>query len=191
MTARPTTPMLAVAAVVVTSHQATSVERVSLSRPLVVMGVSGTGKTTIGEMLAAALEVPFVEGDDLHPAANTQKMADGIPLTDADREPWLDLVAAQLDRPVVATCSALKRAYRERLRAVAPDLVLVFLHGDPALLAQRMAGRTGHFMPTSLLQSQLDTLEAPGSDEAAIAVDVALTPDEIVARVLAELQETP
>ncbi|MCP1121799.1 gluconokinase, partial [Robbsia andropogonis] len=81
----------------------------------------------------------------LHPAANKQKMADGIPLTDVDRAPWLDLVAARLTEPVVATCSALKRGYRDRLREVAPDLVLVFLHGDPALLAERMAGRTGHF----------------------------------------------
>lgn len=161
----------------------------SLSRPVVVMGVSGTGKTTIGRMLAAELDLPFVEGDDLHPLANTEKMAAGIPLTDADREPWLDLVAAELARPVVATCSALKRSYRDRLRVVAPDLVLVHLHGAPELLAQRMAGRSGHFMPTSLLRSQLDTLEPPAADEHPIVVDVAPAPDVIVARVLAALRD--
>lgn len=161
----------------------------TLSRPVVVMGVSGTGKSTVGEALAAALGVPFVEGDDLHPAANREKMAAGIPLTDADREPWLDRVAAELTRPVVAACSALKRAYRDRLRAVAPDLALVFLHGDPRLLAERMSGRTGHFMPTSLLASQLATLEEPAADEHPLSVDVALTPEQIVARVLAELGE--
>jgi gluconokinase len=161
----------------------------SLSRVIVVMGVSGTGKSTIGRALAEALGLPFVEGDDLHPEANVAKMAAGIPLTDADRAPWLDLVAAELDRPVVITCSALKRAYRDRLRLAAPDLVLVYLHGAPELLASRMAQRDGHFMPTALLESQLATLEEPAADEDVIGVDVALRPDEIVELVTDRLRQ--
>ena len=186
--------MLAVADVVavVTRIQATSVERVTPSRPVVVMGVSGTGKSTVGAALAEALGLPFVEGDDLHPSANRTKMAAGIPLTDADRAPWLDAIAAELHTPVVVACSALKRAYRDRLREAAPDLALVYLHGTPELLAARMEGREGHFMPTSLLRSQLDTLEAPDGDENPIGVDVALRPDEIVDLVTHRLEkETP
>ena len=152
----------------------------SLRRVIVVMGVSGTGKSTIGRALAETLGLPFVEGDDLHPESNVAKMAAGIPLTDVDRGPWLDLIAAELDRPVVVTCSALKRSYRDRLRLAAPDLVLVYLHGSPELLASRMSQRDGHFMPTALLESQLATLEEPGADEDAIGVDVMLRPDEIV-----------
>jgi len=154
--------------------------RMSFRRPLVVMGVSGTGKSTIGRALAETLGLPFVEGDDLHPEANVAKMAAGIPLTDADRAPWLDRIAARLDRPVVVTCSALKRGYRDRLRRAAPDLVLVYLQGAPELLAARMAQRDGHFMPPLLLESQLATLEEPSADEDAIPVDAALRPDEIV-----------
>lgn len=160
----------------------------SFPRAVVVMGVSGTGKSTIGLALAETLGLPFVEGDDLHPEANIAKMAVGIPLTDADRAPWLDRVAAELHRPVVVTCSALKRAYRDRLRAAAADLVFVYLHGAPELLAVRMAHRAGHFMPASLLESQLATLEEPTSDENAIPVDVALPPDEIVALVADRLR---
>jgi gluconokinase len=152
----------------------------SLRRVIVVMGVSGTGKSTIGRALAETLDLPFVEGDDLHPESNVAKMAAGIPLTDADRAPWLDLIAAELDRPVVVACSALKRSYRDRLRAAAPDLVLVYLHGAPELLASRMGQRDGHFMPTVLLESQLATLEEPAADEVAIPADVKLRPDEIV-----------
>lgn len=161
----------------------------SFSRAVVVMGASGTGKTTVGRALAEALGIPFVEGDDLHPAANHAKMASGVPLTDADREPWLDRVAAELDRPVVVACSALKRAYRDRLRQAAPDLALVFLHGEATLLAGRMEGRVGHFMPSSLLQSQLATLEEPTPDEDAIPADVALRPDEIVELVVGRLRK--
>lgn len=151
------------------------------------MGVSGTGKSTVGRALAETLGLPFVEGDDLHPPANVAKMAAGIPLTDADRAPWLDRIAAELDRPVVITCSALKRSYRDRLRVAAPDLVLVSLHGSPELLASRMAQRDGHFMPPSLLESQLATLEEPSADEDAIPVDVELRPDEIVELVVDRL----
>lgn len=160
----------------------------SFRRVIVVMGVSGTGKSTIGRALAEALGLPFLEGDDLHPEGNVAKMARGIPLTDADRAPWLDRIAAELDEPVVVACSALKRAYRDRLRLAAPDLVLVYLHGDRQLLASRMSQRDGHFMPTTLLDSQLATLEEPGADEETIPVDVALRPDEIVELVIDRLR---
>jgi len=153
------------------------------------MGVSGTGKSTIGVALADALGLPFVEGDDLHPAANVAKMAAGVPLTDADRAPWLDRVAGALARPVVVTCSALKRRYRDRLRDAAPDVAFVYLHGTAELLAARMEGRDGHFMPTALLASQLATLEVPAPDEDAIPVDVALRPDEIVELVVGRLKK--
>lgn len=152
----------------------------SFSRPVVVMGVSGTGKSTVGRALADELGLPFVEGDDLHPAANVAKMSAGVPLTDEDRAPWLDVIATHLADPVVVACSALKRAYRDRLRRVAPDLALVYLHGSRELLATRMAGRDGHFMPTTLLDSQLATLEEPTPEEDAIPADVVLRPDEIV-----------
>ena len=162
---------------------------VSFPRSVVVMGVSGTGKSTIGTGLAQRLGLPFVEGDALHPAANVAKMSAGIPLTDDDRAPWLDAIAAELERPVVVACSALKRAYRDRLRLAAPDLVLVYLHGTPELLAARLEGREGHFMPTSLLRSQLDTLEEPQADEDVIGADIALRPDEIVDLVAGRLTE--
>lgn len=136
---------------------------------IVVMGVSGCGKTTVGLALAERLGARFVEGDQLHPPQNVERMASGIPLTDTDRWPWLDAVGAALagDAPVVASCSALKRSYRDRLRAQA-GAPLCFLHlaGDRAALAQRMAERPGHYMPVSLLDSQLATLEPPSSDEA-------------------------
>jgi len=150
--------------------------------PVVVMGVSGSGKSTVGASLADALGVPFVDGDALHPAANVAKMAAGIPLDDADRAPWLDAVGAVLAAgPVVVACSALKRTYRDRLRAAAPELRLVFLDGSPALLASRMAARPGHFMPASLLDSQLAALERPAPDEHAITADIATPVAEIVA----------
>jgi len=156
------------------------------SRPVVVMGVSGSGKTTVGAALADALGLRFVDGDALHPAANVAKMAAGIPLDDADRAPWLDAIGAVLaGGPVVVACSALKRAYRDRLRAAAPALQLVFLDGSPALLASRMTARPGHFMPTSLLDSQLATLERPTPDEHALTADIA----EPAAGIVTELVE--
>jgi gluconokinase len=151
------------------------------SRPVVVMGVSGSGKTTVGAALADALGLRFVDGDALHPAANVAKMAAGIPLDDDDRAPWLEAIGAVLAAgPVVVACSALKRAYRDRLRAAAPSLQLVFLDGSPELLASRMAARPGHFMPTTLLASQLATLERPGPDESAMTADIAAPSAEIV-----------
>jgi gluconokinase len=147
---------------------------------VVVMGVSGSGKSTDGQALAARLGIPFTDGDDLHPAANLRKMTDGIPLTDADRWPWLDAVGAVLAEGAhVVACSALRRAYRDRLRAAA-RFDLVYLHGTRELLAERLGHRTGHFMPATLLDSQLATLEAPGPDEHPIALDVARPVDELV-----------
>jgi len=144
------------------------------------MGVSGSGKTTVGAALAVALGLGFVDADDLHPAANIDKMTAGIPLTDADRWPWLDAVGAVLARAdTVVACSALRRAYRDRLRAAAPDFALVYLHADRELLARRMH-RPGHFMPTSLLDSQLATLEPPTLDERPLSFDVAEPVEDIV-----------
>jgi gluconokinase len=152
------------------------------SRPVVVMGVSGSGKTTVGAALADALGLPFVDGDSLHPAANVAKMAAGIPLDDADRAPWLEAIGRVLAAgPVVVACSALKRVYRDRLRAAAPALQLVFLDGSPAVLASRMAARPGHFMPTTLLDSQLATLERPEPNEHALTADIVEPVGEIVA----------
>jgi gluconokinase len=160
------------------------------SRPVVVMGVSGSGKTTVGAALAHALGLRFVDGDALHPAANVAKMAAGIPLDDADRAPWLDAIGAVLAAgPVVVACSALKRIYRDRLRAAAPSLQLVFLDGSPELLASRMSHRPGHFMPTSLLDSQLATLEPPTPDEHPLTVDVAVPVGAIVASLLERMTD--
>jgi gluconokinase len=162
---------------------------------VVVMGVCGCGKSTVAEALAARLGARFVEGDELHSEANVAKMGAGIPLTDADREGWLQSIANRLGDPadagrgVVAACSALKRRYRDRLRTGAPDLVLVHLHGDPALLARRMAGRRGHYMPASLLQSQLDALEPPQADETAIVLDIERTPEALVDAALDAIRE--
>ncbi|MEH3106462.1 MAG: gluconokinase [Sphingomonas fennica] len=141
---------------------------------LVVMGVSGSGKSTLGAALATSLDVPFIEGDDLHPPANLRRMAAGIPLTDDDRAPFLDAVAAALAAEpggAVAACSALKRAYRDRIRRVVPEARFILVHLDGIALAARPASREGHFMPASLLDSQLATLEPPQADEAALTVD--------------------
>ncbi|MEO7152304.1 MAG: gluconokinase [Burkholderiaceae bacterium] len=151
---------------------------------VVVMGVSGCGKSALGERLARALGLPFVEGDTLHPPRNIERMARGIALTDADRAGWLDAVAAVLASAdgVVVACSALKRRYRDRLRAAAPDLHFVHLHGAREVLEQRMAARTGHYMPASLLQSQLDALEPPGADESATSLDLAQPLEALLAQ---------
>jgi len=163
---------------------------------IVVMGVSGSGKSTIGQALAGELGVPFVEGDELHPPRNVALMAAGTPLTDDDRSDWLQSLADTLAQAaaqgqgVVISCSALKRSYRERLRAGAPDLRWIYLHGSPALLAERLHARADHYMPPSLLQSQLDTLEPPAADEGAIEIDIALPPPAIVAAVRRRLEAT-
>jgi ribose 5-phosphate isomerase A len=157
---------------------------------LVVMGVSGVGKSTVGAELAMRLGWTFEEGDTLHPEANVAKMHAGIPLTDADREPWLEAVAAWIDRrralkePGIITCSALKRAYRRRIIGDRPEARLVYLRGSHELIAARLAGRHGHFMPADLLQSQLDTLEQPTPDEDALTVDAGPPPSEIAEQII-------
>ena len=145
---------------------------------LVIMGVSGTGKSTVAQELAARLGWPFEEGDALHPEANVAKMHAGIPLTDADRQPWLERVAAWIDdqrakkQPGIITCSALKRSYRQIVIGDRPEVRLVYLRGGRDLIAEHLAGRRGHFMPASLLQSQFDTLEEPNPGEDPLTVDV-------------------
>jgi len=157
--------------------------------PLAVMGVSGSGKTTVGELLAARLGMPFTDGDDLHPPANRAKMAAGIPLDDDDRAPWLDAVGARLaaDPAPVVACSALRRAYRDRIRSLAPATVFVHLAGDPSLIGDRIARRHHEYMPASLLASQLALLEPLQADEAGITVDIGPSPAEIVDAIVARL----
>jgi gluconokinase len=165
-------------------------------RPVVVMGVSGSGKSTVGAALALRLNATFLEGDEFHPPANVARMAAGIALTDDDRQGWLQTLSARLGtaqrehRAVVLSCSALKRSYRDTLRQQASDLALVYLAGTPELLAQRMAGRSGHYMPPSLLASQLATLEPPQADEHALTLDIAREPLSLVQDALAWLERS-
>ncbi|MER6914658.1 gluconokinase [Streptomyces sp. NPDC000594] len=158
---------------------------------VVVMGVAGTGKTTVGPLLAEALGVPYAEGDDFHPPANIAKMSSGTPLDDDDRWPWLDAIGewahGRAGLGGVVSSSALKRSYRDRLRAAAPHAVFLHLTGDRVLIERRMSERTGHFMPTALLDSQFATLQPLGQDEAGFAVDVSGTPEEIAARAVTAL----
>jgi carbohydrate kinase (thermoresistant glucokinase family) len=154
------------------------------------MGVSGSGKTVIGAAFARALGVDFVEGDEFHSAENVRRMASGIALTDDDRAEWLRSLAARLREGkeagtgLVMTCSALKRSYRDILRAEAGALRFVFLKGERPLIAERLGGRRGHFMPPSLLESQLATLEEP-TDEDAWVCDISQPPQDIVAALVA------
>lgn len=158
---------------------------------VVLMGVSGCGKSSIGTALSDLLQVPYLDGDDLHPPANLDKMRRGQPLDDEDRWPWLDRVAEALQRraPVLVGCSALRRIYRDRLRAGAGGpLRFVHLVGSRALIAGRMTTREGHFMPAALLDSQFATLEPPADDENAITVDVDKSPDRIAGQIATALQ---
>ena len=166
-------------------------ERLNKPHAIIVMGVSGCGKSSVGERLAGALHLPFVEGDALHPAANVEKMSKGIPLTDEDRMPWLDLIGermmASLEKGegIVVSCSALKCIYRDRLRTAAGgNLFFVYLKGSRALLTKRMGERKGHFMPVSLLESQLATLETPRGEQGAVTVDIDDTIEGISATAL-------
>jgi len=141
---------------------------------MVVMGVSGCGKSSVGEEIARLTAAHFVDGDDLHPAANKAKMGAGIPLDDEDRWPWLDKVGATLAAPegAIVACSALKKVYRDRIRAVAPDTIFVHLDGSRDLLWERMSARQNHFMPVSLLDSQLAILEPLGVDEKGVTLSI-------------------
>ncbi len=147
----------------------------SLPQKMIVMGVSGCGKTTVGEALAVRLGAGFTDGDDLHPAANIARMSRGEALTDADRWPWLTRVGEALrgDGMRIVGCSALKRSYRDHIRRVAGGPVMfIHLAGPKAVIAERMRARRGHFMPPALLDSQFATLEPPGPDEGAVTVDI-------------------
>ncbi|PYH00535.1 gluconate kinase [Arthrobacter stackebrandtii] len=152
------------------------------------MGVSGCGKSTIGALVAHELGLPFTDGDSLHPMANIAKMAAGTPLNDDDREPWLEIVGKELAgsaNGLVVACSALKRSYRDMIRVQAPDVVFLHLAGTREVLGSRLEGRSGHFMPTALLDSQLATLEALDADERCVVIDIsapvpALVSDAVV-----------
>jgi carbohydrate kinase (thermoresistant glucokinase family) len=161
---------------------------------VVVMGVAGSGKTTVGRALAERLAWAYAEGDEFHPQANVVKMRSGVPLTDADREPWLDAIALWLEerlarrQPGVVACSALKRSYRDRLRRAAPDLRVVYLDAPRDVLSARIERRVGHFFPGTLLDSQLAALERPDPSEHAIAVDVSEPLDRVVSRIVEDLE---
>jgi gluconokinase len=160
---------------------------------LVVMGVSGSGKTTVAAMLAGRLGWPFEDADDLHPASNVEKMHAGVPLTDEDRWPWLRAVAAWIDDQRAAggngvvACSALRKAYRDVIVAGRSDVRLVYLRGEKPLVLRRQAARQGHFMPSSLVDSQFAALEEPGGDEAPIVVSIDKRPGAIVDAVVEAL----
>lgn len=162
---------------------------------IVVMGVAGSGKSTVGTRLAERLGATFIEGDRFHLPASIDKMAAGIPLTDEDRWPWLEVVGREIarlasgERPVVCACSALKRAYRDRLRESAGiPLAFVYLDGSRELIAGRMAARSGHFFAPLLLDSQFAALEPPGKDEGAIVADLNLPVEEMVRWIMEELE---
>ena len=168
-----------------------------LTEPVIVvmMGVSGSGKTTVAALLSAALGWQFQEGDDLHPLANVEKMRSGTPLTDADRLPWLRTIAAEIDRwrergtSGVVTCSALKRAYRDIIIGNRPEVQLVYLKGSLDLIRSRLAARHEHFMPAALLESQFATLQEPTPDEHAIVIDVGGKPADLAVEVVRRLEE--
>ena len=152
---------------------------------IVVMGVSGTGKTSVAQYLCDRFGWKFAEGDDLHPASNIEKMSAGIPLNDEDREPWLTIISdwmteqAQSGESTVVTCSSLKKKYRDTLRQAEGRVIFLHLAGDFDTIAARMTARENHFMPTSLLESQFATLEVPGDDEEVITIDIAPAKDVV------------
>jgi gluconokinase len=155
---------------------------------VVVMGVTGCGKSTVGAALAARLGVPYADGDGFHNAANVAKMSAGVPLDDEDRWPWLRAIGAWLAaRDGVVSCSALKRAYRDVLREQAPDTFFVHLHGDRDTVRRRVAGRAAHFMPASLVDSQFAALEPLGADEHGVTLDLAAPVDDLADAALSTL----
>src|SRR4029077_2281096 len=159
---------------------------------IVIFGVSGAGKTTIGKLLVRELGWRFIEADDFHPAANIEKMRNGHPLTDEDRWPWLDCLRKQIEQLLsvgenaVLACSALKRVYRDRLR-VSDEIKFVFLRGDYALVERQLRSRHRHLMDVNLLQSQFDDLEEPQPDETVLTIELGRTPEDIVERIEAKL----
>ena len=160
-----------------------------MGSPVVVMGVSGSGKSTVGAALAQRIRVPFADADDFHPPANIAKMTAGEPLNDDDRYPWLEAIgewlAARGTDGGVMSCSALKRKYREQLRRHCGDVIFLHLAGSPEMISRRQASRPGHFMPASLLASQFDTLEPLGDDEGGVTIDVDQDIDSIIETYLA------
>lgn len=162
-----------------------------MRKHVVIMGVSSCGKSTVGELLAQRTGLPFRDGDDMHPAANIEKMASGQALNDADRQPWLESIGrflAEHEEGAIVGCSALKHSYREIIRAAAPDTGFVHLHGSYELLKERMSQRVGHFMPVSLLDSQFETLEDLHPEEAGLMLDVSAAPEELAAEAAQYLQ---
>ena len=161
-----------------------------LKTSIIVMGVAGSGKSTVAELVAERLGWPMAEGDDFHSAENRSKMAAAIPLTDDDRKPWLEAIRDWLDRTpghAVVTCSALGKSYRDILRTARGRVRFLHLHSTPAVLGERISGRTGHFMPPAMLVSQLETLEPLEPDEDGTVVDVSASPEEIVELALTRL----
>ena len=163
--------------------------------PLIVMGVSGSGKSTIGALLGSTLGLEFIDGDDLHPRANKEKMAAGHPLNDEDRAPWLEIIAERIGaeladgHPIVVACSSLKRRYRTQLIAHAPSTVFIHLTGQRDVISERQSHRNHEYMPNSLLDSQFATLEPLEEGERGIAVDLGQTPDEMVRFIQQQLDE--
>ncbi|MFM7014331.1 MAG: gluconokinase [Actinomycetota bacterium] len=157
---------------------------------IILMGVSGSGKTAVGLLLSKHLGIPFQDGDDLHPKSNVAKMSAGVPLTDEDRWPWLDLCAWELIKPggAIVACSALKRSYRDRIKARAEEAIFVHLDGSSELLFERLSNRKGHFFKKEMLQSQLDTLEPLQPDENGFSVDISGSEDQVATQVLSRLQ---
>ncbi|CND36267.1 gluconokinase [Yersinia alsatica] len=163
-------------------------------RSIIVMGVSGSGKTTVGEAVARRIHAKFIDGDDLHPRANIQKMGSGHPLNDEDRMPWLERLSDAAyslnhkNETGIIVCSALKRRYRDRLREGNPEMVFLYLKGSFDVIMGRLKARSGHFMPTDLLKSQFEALEEPGAEEPdVICVDIDADIDEVVARCVSAL----
>jgi gluconokinase len=178
------------------SQKTVSVQQKAPTR-WVIMGVSGCGKSEVGTRLATRLGITLFEGDSVHSPENVAKMAAGSPLTDMDRQGWLALLrdrireAREAGDSLVLSCSALKRSYRDLLRQGDPDLVFVHLHGNRDVIANRMQARPGHFMPVSLLESQLRDLEPPGADERAIRIDIETPLDAIADRILDNFDSLP
>jgi gluconokinase len=160
-----------------------------MASPIVVMGVSGSGKSTVGAALAQRLRVPFADADDFHPPANIEKMTAGRPLNDDDRYPWLEAIGEWLAERCrdggVMSCSALKRKYRDQLRRHCPDVTFLHLAGSPEMIGRRQASRPGHFMPATLLASQFETLEPLAADERGVSIDVDQDIDSIIDTYLA------